>query len=104
MSLEDIEVKKCALCGKEFMGRKNQKFCSLRCSWKVSSRAYYLKKKGIKEEVMKNTILKCPVCGKEFTAKRANQKYCCTHCTWKASARAKYRRDKEKRLKNEAAG
>ena len=40
----------CQVCGKEFMGRANQKNCTVQCGWRKSSKAYYMKKKEEKNE------------------------------------------------------
>lgn len=40
----------CQVCGKEFIGRGNQKNCTVRCGWKKSSKKYYHKKKELRNE------------------------------------------------------
>lgn len=35
----------CQVCGKEFIGRANQKNCTIQCGWRKSSKTYYHKNK-----------------------------------------------------------
>ena len=53
----------CESCGKEFKGKKGQRFCSNSCARKEQ---YY--------------FIKCIVCGKEFKAKSTKTKYCSEEC------------------------
>lgn len=69
--LRKKENRECITCKKIFLGRKNQKYCSLKCNHQFQ----YNKKNPI---VLMKTI--CPFCKKEFETRYKRKKYCSQRC------------------------
>lgn len=76
----------CAVCGRVYhTTRYKNRYCSRNCQIKAKNYRYH-----VPEELTENgqpylatLIYKkvCPVCGRQFTAKRSNQKYCSHQCS-----------------------
>ena len=86
------KIKKCVVCGKEFVARTyKQKTCNNECR-KVYKKEYgKMYRKQNKDKIKlyhaqlyknkkKPNIKICPICKKEFTLKASRQKYCCNKC------------------------
>ena len=71
-------MKKCVICGKEFVPRNQcQKTCSGECSIENKRRKDKIRKQGTAQ---KPAILTCPNCGKEFRQNVTTQIYCSDKC------------------------
>jgi len=100
-----LDNKICPVCGKEFrQNRKQQKYCCPGCYdiakkrreaeyYKLHEQEYKDRQKARSaakrsEQTPSQPIIKvCPVCGKEYEARRSNQEYCCRACWTKADQR-----------------
>lgn len=107
------KVKKCVICGKEFVARTyKQKTCSNECR-KVYKKEYSeIYRKQNKDKIKlyhaqlykakKKPIIKiCTICKKEFILKASRQKYCCNKCYKKAkniSSSLWYKKNKSKKF------
>lgn len=67
----------CKFCGILCSGRKERKFCSIRCSLK-SSHASYKKRHGISPAPIRE--IACATCGTHFFAKAKNRRFCTSLC------------------------
>lgn len=68
----------CVICGREFLGNGNGKYCSRECRERGIERQRleaYRKKASEEGETMK-----CPVCGKEFKRSIKRRIYCSERC------------------------
>lgn len=78
-----MKVRKCTICGKEFMSYNGMEVCSESCRIERKRRQDYegnlRRRQGISGQ---NKKLVCPVCGKEFLGLR--EKYCCRECSMRA--------------------
>ncbi len=77
INLEKIKQKKiCPICEKEFIGKANQKYCSISCANKGGRRPKGPAGKGHRKT--------CPICEKKFYPRTSNQKYCSPVCAGRA--------------------
>lgn len=93
----NIRPKICPVCGKEFIPKRNEKYCSPEC-FLEHKREYDRKRSKIKWEKLRSGISKtgiCKHCGKEFVKKSERQKYCTKECRFADEA------EKEKKLRRE---
>lgn len=83
---EEIDVKKCVVCGKAFRAKlpPNKKYCSEECQ-KEGAKILWMKRmheqkkfSQLSEDERKR---KCVSCGKTFIAKRRDQRYCSKRCS-----------------------
>lgn len=83
---EEINVKKCVVCGKAFRAKShpNKKYCSEECQ-KAGAKILWMKRmheqkkfSQLSEDERKR---KCVACGKTFIAKRRDQRYCSKRCS-----------------------
>ena len=70
-------IKKCIICGKEFIYTKGKKCCSKECSSELRRRTN-MEKYGVLNvcKLQKPKTKKCKICGKEFEAINNNSRYC----------------------------
>lgn len=76
----------CAVCGRVYhTTRYKNRYCSRNCQIKAKNHKYEVPEDPMEngEPYLATLIYKkvCPVCGKNYTAKRSNQKYCSHHCS-----------------------
>lgn len=83
---EEINVKRCVVCGKAFQAKShpNKKYCSEECQ-KAGAKILWMKRvheqkkfSQLSEDERKR---KCVACGKTFIAKRSDQRYCSKRCS-----------------------
>lgn len=78
---EEIYVKKCVICGKEFRAKlpPNKKYCSVSCRQKAQKLKD--KKMAFPNLPESERERKCASCGKVFVANRSDQRYCSKKCS-----------------------
>lgn len=83
---EEINVKRCVVCGKAFQAKSHpkKKYCSEECQ-KAGAKILWMKRtheqkkfSHLSEDERKR---KCVACGKTFIAKRSDQRYCSKRCS-----------------------
>lgn len=78
--------KGCMVCGEELIWHQRY-YCSRKCSNTARSRRRY------PDAIHVGSIVKCPICGNEFTKTTQTQKYCSRKC----KSRSVYLRKKQQR-------
>lgn len=83
---EEINVKKCVVCGKAFRAKShpNKKYCSEECQ-KAGAKILWTKRMHEQKKFSQlsegERKRKCVACGKIFIAKRSDQRYCSKRCS-----------------------
>lgn len=83
---EEINVKKCVVCGKAFRAKShpNKKYCSEECQ-KIGAKVLWMKRmheqKKFSHLPESERKRKCVSCGKTFVANRSDQRYCSKRCS-----------------------
>ena len=80
-----MAIKKCKICGKEFLATVTTKtICSVECKVinnRLNNKMHMQKKREEKRKELGTK--KCPVCGKEFVPRNDQHKRCSQECTQK---------------------
>lgn len=85
----NLVTRVCVICGKEFIGNGNGKYCSRECREKgVEKQRVEAYRKTVSEV---GETVKCPVCGKEFKRGIKRRIYCSEKCQ-RASRKGKAER------------
>lgn len=102
----------CPVCGEEFSGRGNKKYCSYKCRqkaiaenrkeqrkeyYKANAEKYRKYQRNHKVEKQEQEKI-CPICGKVFTTHDSRQKYCSLECREQAERNAAQRFNDAKRI------
>ena len=84
--INSIKSQICGYCKKEFMPhQKGMKFCSKQCM--IFS---YCKTGGVKNPGFRGTMVKCKMCGIDFSSYTPTQKWCSKKCRRKADYQNNY--------------
>lgn len=100
-AIKDEIEKECICCGKKFLGKRINKYCSEQC-YKRQGKRNQRRKKGIEPRNYREfKVVSCPYCSKEFQQNRARLTYCSKECARKANGELYHALAEPRRLERE---